>query len=253
LVLRGGLIALGSAALKTFDVAFLLFGALLIAAGAKVLRDALRGGGEPDVENFRSVRFLRRFLPVTGDYRGPRLTTREGGRLALTPPALVSVVVLACDVIFMVDSVPAVCRFGPGGVRHHRRPLPGVRHQCLRPAEAARALLPTVGRDVPNGPPRLWIGRHPGHGGRQARADILAMVGGKLVPHWTHGPHAGIPELPTSASSVALLAALGAVTLTSLYATRDTAAVGWAPGSETASPTRRPERPSPSDRPERPA
>src|SRR6185312_14628654 len=74
-----------------------------------VFRDARSGHDkEVDVGHMRSVRLLRRFFPVTHDYAGPRLTVREAGRRALTPLAVVVVAVFATDLVFAIDSVPAV-------------------------------------------------------------------------------------------------------------------------------------------------
>src|SRR4029079_16795354 len=105
LVLRGIFIALGAAALSTFDWMFLVFGLVLVVTAVKVLRDTL-SGQEHEVEGdrLRSVRLVRRFLPVTEEYDGPRLVSRVGARRALTPLALVTVAVFATDIVFAVDS-----------------------------------------------------------------------------------------------------------------------------------------------------
>ncbi|MGA7147994.1 MAG: TerC/Alx family metal homeostasis membrane protein, partial [Microbacterium sp.] len=109
LVLRGVFIALGAAALSAFDAAFLVFGLILLATGVKLLRDAVRGQEhQVEVDQLRSVRLVRRFWPVTSDYEGTRLVTHQDGRRALTPLALVVVAVFATDLVFAVDSVPAV-------------------------------------------------------------------------------------------------------------------------------------------------
>jgi tellurite resistance protein TerC len=86
LVLRGVFIALGAAALNTLDWAFLLFGAILLVTAVKIMRDAVTGHGQQvDVSSMRSVRLLRRFMPVTDGYRGPRMVVTDAGRRALTP------------------------------------------------------------------------------------------------------------------------------------------------------------------------
>ena len=61
-----------------------------------------------DIDAMRSVRMLRRWMPVTTGYHGANLTVREAGRRALTPMALVVAAVFMTDVVFAVDSVPAV-------------------------------------------------------------------------------------------------------------------------------------------------
>ena len=80
LVLRGIFIALGAAALNSFDAAFLVFGAILLVTGIKLLKDALSDDEhEMDVDQIRSVRFVRRFMPVTTEYEGPRMLGRVDG------------------------------------------------------------------------------------------------------------------------------------------------------------------------------
>ncbi|MGE5720544.1 MAG: TerC/Alx family metal homeostasis membrane protein, partial [Nocardioidaceae bacterium] len=109
LVLRGIFIALGAAALARFDWMFLVFGLILVVTAVKILRDTITGSEhQVDVDRMRSVRLMRRFFPVTGEYDGPRLLGRVDGRRALTPFALVVGAVLATDIVFAVDSVPAV-------------------------------------------------------------------------------------------------------------------------------------------------
>ena len=80
LALRAVLIALGAAVLDTFSFAFLLFGAVLAATAVKILRDARRGHDRTvDVDRLRSVRLIRRVVPVTGGY-ARAATDRPGGR-----------------------------------------------------------------------------------------------------------------------------------------------------------------------------
>jgi tellurite resistance protein TerC len=81
-----------------------VFGAVLLAAAVSMLR----GGDHGPSENPPALRLLRRLLPVTGDLRGQRFLVREGGRLLATPLLAALVVVEVTDVIFAVDSVPAV-------------------------------------------------------------------------------------------------------------------------------------------------
>lgn len=66
-----------------------------------------RAGGK-----LRSVRLVRRIMPVTADYDGTRLLARSAGRLSLTPFAVVVVAILGTDIVFAVDLVPP-CRASP--------------------------------------------------------------------------------------------------------------------------------------------
>jgi tellurite resistance protein TerC len=202
LVLRAVFIALGAAALETFSFTFLVFGLVLVATAVKVYRDAGHGHDRPvDVSRMRSVRLLRRFLPVTDDYEGTRMVTRLGGRRAVTPLALAVVAVLATDIVFAVDSVPAV--YGITGDPYlvfatNAFALLGLRALYFLLASALERLV------------------HLGYG----LAVILAVIGVKLVLHWAHGVWPAVPTIPTLAGLVVIVAVLATVTVTSLRATR---------------------------------
>ena len=203
LVLRGVFIALGAAALAAFDWVFLVFGLILLATGAKLLRDAVRGADHetPDVSRMRSVRLLRRFLPVTEEYDGTRLVVRDGGRRALTPLALVVAAVLVTDVVFAVDSVPAV--YGITGDPYlvfatNAFALLGLRALYFVVHGALDTLV------------------HLGFG----LAATLGFIGVKLVLHWAHLAWPAVPEVPTLASLGVIVAILAVTIVTSLASTR---------------------------------
>ena len=202
LVLRGIFIALGAAALANLAFAFLLFGAILLLTAVKILRDQRKGHGHTvDVDTMRSVRLLRRFMPVTSDYCGPRLTVKENGVRAATPFALVVMAVFATDVVFAVDSVPAV--YGITGdpflvFATNAFALLGLRALYFVLQGALSKLV------------------HLGYG----LAAILAFIGVKLVLHWAHGIWASVPEIPTLASLGVIVVILAVVTTTSLIASR---------------------------------
>jgi tellurite resistance protein TerC len=202
LVLRGIFIALGAAVLANFNWAFLLFGAILLLTAVKILRDQLKGGAHKvDVSQMRSMRFIRRFMPVTDDYRGPKLSVRENGRRSLTPLALVVVAVFATDVVFAVDSVPAV--YGITSDPYlvfvtNAFALLGLRALYFVLQGALSKLV------------------HLGYG----LAAILAFIGVKLVLHWAHENWMDVPEIPTLLSLGVIVAVLTIVTASSLYATR---------------------------------
>ena len=202
LVLRGIFIALGAQLIATFSWAFLLFGAVLLVTAVKVLRDAM-SHDEPavDIGSLRTVRLLRRFWPVTDSYAGTRLTVRQGARRALTPLALVVVAILGTDLVFAIDSVPAV--YGITGDPYlvfatNAFALLGLRALYFVVEGALGAL------------------RHLGFG----LAAILAFIGVKLVLHWGHGVWAWVPEVPTLLSLGVIVGILALVTTTSLVAKR---------------------------------
>jgi tellurite resistance protein TerC len=104
LLMRAGFIAAGIALLEAVHPVIYLFGAVLLVAAVNMLR----GGTDPAPENPRVLRWLQRRLPVTGQLRGQRFLVRDSGRLLATPLLLALLVVETADVIFAVDSIPAI-------------------------------------------------------------------------------------------------------------------------------------------------
>jgi tellurite resistance protein TerC len=106
LVMRAVLLGAGVQLLDTFHWLIYVFGAFLVYTAIKLLRD----NGEPDTDPGRSmaVRLLRRLTPVSDDYDGHRFWTRRDGVRMATPLLAVLVVVEASDLVFAVDSIPAV-------------------------------------------------------------------------------------------------------------------------------------------------
>ena len=104
LLLRGSAIAGGVARVKSVEAIVYVFGALLLFVAYR----ALRGADEAsDPAANPMLRFVRRLVPTTDDFRGRRLFVREAGRLYGTPLLLVVVAVIAADIAFAVDSIPA--------------------------------------------------------------------------------------------------------------------------------------------------
>ncbi|GAA3131118.1 TerC family protein [Streptosporangium carneum] len=202
LVLRAIFIALGAAVLQSGTWAFLLFGGILVVTAGKILKDALSGREQTvDISSMRTIRLLRRFVPVTDDYRGSHLVVREGGRRALTPLALAIVAVFATDIVFAVDSVPAVY-----GVTEDPFLVFATNAFALLGLRALYFVLLGV----------LTKLRHLNHG----LGVILAFIGIKLVLHWAHGVWAWVPEIPTPISLGVIVAVLITVTITSVYVNR---------------------------------
>jgi tellurite resistance protein TerC len=200
LALRAVFIALGAAALEAFSFTFLVFGLVLAVTAVKVFRDARQGHSGPvDVGRLRSVRLLRRFIPVSEAYDGPRMVTRLDGRRTLTPLAVAVVALLAADVVFAVDSVPAV--YGITSDPYlvfvtNAFALLGLRALYFLLAGALSRLV------------------HLGYG----LAIILGVIGLKLVLHWAHGIWPAVPEIPTALGLAVIVGVLAVVTLTSLRA-----------------------------------
>ena len=105
LISRGIFIAMGTALITRFEWLILVFGAFLVYTGVKIFKEK-----EAEVHPERNpvVRLFQRFVPLSGRYHGKRFFVRENGRPKATPLMLVLVVVEATDVVFAVDSIPAV-------------------------------------------------------------------------------------------------------------------------------------------------
>lgn len=105
LILRGGLIVIGAAAVEQFEATLFLFAALLAWTAIGVWRNT---DSEPDPEGNAVVRWLERRVPVTRDYHGHSLTATRDGRRVATPMLLVILAIGVSNVLFAVDSIPAI-------------------------------------------------------------------------------------------------------------------------------------------------
>jgi len=105
LITRGIFIAVGAALLANFHFVMYIFGAFLIFTAVRLLRG---GDEEPHPEKNPVLRLFRRFVRLTPEYEGTRFFVRQNGVLYATPLLLVLVVIEATDVVFAVDSIPAV-------------------------------------------------------------------------------------------------------------------------------------------------
>ena len=105
LVLRGAFIGTGAMVLERWHWVLYVFGALLVITG---VRAAFRKDEIPDLEKNPVVRWARRVLRITEGYRDHHFVVREGGRLFATPLLVVLLTIEATDVLFAMDSIPAV-------------------------------------------------------------------------------------------------------------------------------------------------
>ncbi len=105
LVLRAVFIFAGVSLLETFDWVLFVFGAFLLYTAVKVARGAT---AEVHPQHNRVLRVVRRVVPSTAEYDGQKLFTRRTGTLLATPLFAVLVLIESTDVVFAVDSIPAV-------------------------------------------------------------------------------------------------------------------------------------------------
>jgi len=103
LALRACFIAAGVALLEQLSWAFYLFGAFLLVAALRMAR----GGVRVDPRHGLVLRGLRKVMPVTEEFDGPRFLTRRDGRLSATPLLAALIAIETTDVIFAADSIPA--------------------------------------------------------------------------------------------------------------------------------------------------
>ncbi|MGY1792378.1 TerC family protein [Geodermatophilus sp. SYSU D00525] len=105
LVFRGLFIAGGSVLIASFGWVLYLFAAFLLWTGWRMIRQR---DEHVDPERSRTLRLFRRYVPMTDAYHGQRLLIRRGGVLLATPLLAVLVLVEVTDVVFAVDSIPAI-------------------------------------------------------------------------------------------------------------------------------------------------
>ena len=105
IVMRAVMIWIGVELVARFHFVLYLFGIFLFVTGLRMLRQKTQ---QLDLDNNFILKSARRLLPVTNDYHGPKFIALVGGRRMLTPLALVLIVIDVMDLIFAVDSIPAV-------------------------------------------------------------------------------------------------------------------------------------------------
>ena len=105
IIFRAIFIVAGAELLKQFHWLIYVFGAILLATGLK-----MAFGGETQVHPERNplLRLVRRFIPMTTEYHGQRFFVRQAGTLAATPLFAVLLVVETTDILFAIDSIPAI-------------------------------------------------------------------------------------------------------------------------------------------------
>ncbi|WP_083966868.1 TerC family protein [Demequina globuliformis] len=211
LVLRAVFIAAGAAALDAFSALFYVFGAFLIYTAWGLAKEDSQDASHAEYEEGRMVRLVRRLYPVTDGYREGKIMVKEAGRRMVTPMLLVMVAIGSTDVLFALDSIPAI--FGltqdPFIVfTANAFALLGLRQLYF----LVQGLLQRL------------VYLHYG------LAAILAFIGVKLVLHALHennlpfvngGEAIHVPEISTGLSLTVICAILVVSTVASLLATRN--------------------------------
>jgi tellurite resistance protein TerC len=198
LALRAVFIAVGAALLDAFSVVLLLFGLLLVGTGIQLFRHR---NEDPSVDDNVLVVAARRVLPLTDRYDGGRLVTRESGRLVATPLMLVLIAIGGTDVLFALDSIPAVF-----GVTREAYIVFTANAFALL---GLRALFFLVSGLLDR---LVYLST--------GLAAVLVFIGVKLVLHFGHEHRPGIPEISTGLSLAVIAAILATATVASLAASR---------------------------------
>jgi len=206
LIFRGVFIALGAAAIQRFTWVFYIFGAFLLYTAVRLAR-----GTTHDAANENGlVRFARNHLSVTESWHGRAFLVTEGSRRSITPMALVVLALGATDLMFALDSIPAI--YGLTSEPYlvlaaNVFALMGLR-QLYFLVEGLLQRLVYLSKGL---------------------AVILVLIGAKLILHALHdndlpfvngGKHLAVPEIPAMLSLALIALTLAVAAVASIYATR---------------------------------
>ncbi|MGW4100518.1 MULTISPECIES: TerC family protein [unclassified Mycobacterium] len=206
LIFRGIFIALGAVAINEFSWVFYIFGAFLVYTAINLVRDT---DHDDDGDN-GLVRFARKHLRTTDKWDGLRLWVHENGKRLMTPMFLVIVALGTTDLLFALDSIPAIY-----GLTQEPYLVFTANVFALMGLRQLYFLLGDLLKRL------VYLS--------QGLAFILAFIGVKLVLHALHenelpfingGEPVHVPEIPTLASLGVIVVTLAITTAASLYKTR---------------------------------
>ncbi len=214
LVFRGIFIAVGAVAINQISWIFYLFGAFLVYTALSLVRH-----GQDDASDYKEnavIRWVKTHLPATDEYNGVKLTVKQQGKRLLTPMAVVIVALGSTDLLFALDSIPAIYGLTEQPylvLTANIFALMGLRQlYFLLGGLLTRLVYLSLGLSV-----------------------ILAFIGVKLVLHALHenslpfingGEHVPVPEIPTLLSLAVIIVTLLVTAVASLRkASRDPSAV----------------------------
>lgn len=234
LIFRGIFIALGAVAINQFSWIFYAFGAFLVYTAIKLARDTEH---DDDAEN-GVVRFARKHLTLTDKWDGLKMWIKEDGKRLMTPMFLVIVALGTTDLLFALDSIPAIY-----GLTQEPYIVFTANVFALMGLRQLYFLLGDLLKRL------VYLS--------QGLAFILFFIGVKLILHALHenelpfingGEHVPVPEIPTLASLGVIIVTLVITTVASLYKTR---VIDKKNGASKASPA--PDAETSADTPDRPA
>jgi tellurite resistance protein TerC len=207
LVFRGIFIALGAAAIQRFTWVFYIFGAFLVYTAVRLARGATHDASS---EN-GLVRFARSHLSVTDSWQGRKLVVKEGSRRSITPMALVVLALGATDLLFALDSIPAIYGltsepylvlaanvFALMGLRQLYFIVEGLLQRLVYLSKGLAVILVFIGVKL-----------------------ILHALRANDLPFINGGKHIDVPEIPTLVSLAVIAATLVVAAAASIIATRE--------------------------------
>jgi tellurite resistance protein TerC len=199
LVLRAAFIAVGAAAIHLFSPTFLLFGLLLLWTAVSLFRHR---NEDPEIGDNPVLRLARRFLPVSTEFHGGRLVAAVDGGRVVTPLFLVFIAIGSTDLLFALDSIPAVF-----GITQHAFIVFAANAFALLGLRALYFLVEGLLERL------VYLAA--------GLAAILAFIGVKLILLFLHEDVSeAVPQIPTPLSLVVIAVVLVVTTVASIIRTR---------------------------------
>jgi tellurite resistance protein TerC len=207
LIMRAIFIAIGAAALEAFAFTFVIFGAILLWTGIKLMQ---HWDEDPDLSDNAIVNFAQRKLAFTDKYHDAKLFIKENGKRLATPLLLVMIAIGATDLLFALDSIPAT--FGVTQVPFlvfaaNAFALLGLRALYFLMKNLVQKLV------------YFSLGL----------SFILVFIGFKLILLWVYQEFGNVPKISTNASLIVIGTILLISTVASLIKSKlDPSATGHA-------------------------
>jgi len=216
LFLRGMFIWAGAAAIEQFSWVFYIFGAFLVYTAVQLARDDHDSEEPAEYKENRLLALVRRVLPSAPEYHGDRITVVVAGKRLATPMLIVMVAIGSTDVLFALDSIPAIFgltkepyivftanAFALLGLRQLYFLLGGLLKRLVYLSEGLSVILAFIGVKL-----------------------VLEALHTNELPFINGGEHVGwAPEIPIWLSLVIILGTLVVATVASLVSTRRTGKV----------------------------
>jgi tellurite resistance protein TerC len=198
LALRAVFIAVGAALLAAFSFMFVIFGVVLVVTAVQLFRHRDQ---DPSIDDNLLIAAARRWLPVTSEYDGGRLVSRSDSRRLVTPLFLAVLAIGSADVVFALDSIPAVF-----GVTREAYIVFAANAFALLGLRALFFLVTGLLDRL------VYLAA--------GLSLLLAFIGVKLVLHFAHSQGAKVPDISTGTSLLVIAVILAVTTIASVLKAR---------------------------------